>query len=71
MKNILSYHPCTRLSGSEIKAWIFYHSKQQTSHTHEARKMLKYMNIKDDNLYIIRRGTYQEEARSFQVVNAR
>lgn len=52
MKNILSYVR-KPLSGSEIKAWIVEHMKQQTEYTRIARSMMRYMNLQDETLYEI------------------
>lgn len=68
MKNILSYTPGTKIKGKEIKEWILYNINHQTSLSAEAKKMTKYLNIDDEKEYIISKGTYQESARSYQVI---
>lgn len=52
MKNVLSYinRP---LFGVEIKSWIAENIKQNTEYSRIARSMLRYMNLRDDRLYII------------------
>lgn len=67
MRNILSFKPGTKIKGKEIKDWIRYHTENQTSHSVEAKKMTKYLNIDDDKFYVIRRGNYQASERTFQV----
>ena len=49
MKNILSY--ITPVSGKEIKEWILYHLERQTSHTRDALKLKRYLNVKDTGMY--------------------
>ena len=70
MRNILSFKPGTKIKGKEIKDWIRYHTENQTSHSSEAKKMTKYLNIDDDKYYKIYRGDYHESERSFQVWSA-
>lgn len=68
MKNILSYTSDTKIKGKEIKEWILYNINHQTSLSREAKKMEKYLNIDDDQEYIINKGTYQASARSYQII---
>lgn len=51
-KNILSYTNCP-LTGADIKAWIIEHTDWETEYTHIARRMLRYINLKDEALYRI------------------
>lgn len=71
MNNILSYMPCTRIKGIEIKEWIRFHTDNQTEYSKEANKMIKYLSIADDNYYFISRGNYQASERQFCVIEAR
>ncbi len=50
MKNILSFNG-KPVTGKEIKDWIKYHMKHETSHSDMARKMEKFMNVSDDVFY--------------------
>lgn len=52
MKNVLSYinRP---LFGAEIKSWIAENTKQNTEYSRIARSMLRYMNLRNDCLYLI------------------
>ena len=61
MKNILSYQDA-KFSGKEIKDWIKYHTENQTSHTHIAKDMRKYLNIDDNTMYKLVKGTYESSA---------
>lgn len=67
MKNILSYSSGARFKGKEIKEWIKYHTENQTEYTKEARKMIDYLNISDDEEYGISKGCYQASERKFCV----
>lgn len=49
MRNVLSC--VTSVSGKEIKEWISYHSERQTSHTKEATRLKRYLNVKDTGMY--------------------
>lgn len=70
MQNILSYQPNTKIKGKVIKSWIKYHTNNKTSHSREAIKMLKYLNVDDNKSYYVRKGDYQASARQFIVINA-
>ena len=70
MQNILSFQPKTKIQGKIIKNWIKYHINNKTSHSKEASKMIKYLNISDNKHYYIKRGEYQASARQFIVINA-
>lgn len=52
-KNILSYVDGHAFTGKEIKDWIVYNSMHDTSKTEIANHMKKYLNITDDELYVI------------------
>lgn len=67
MRNILSLKHGTPLSGKEIKAWIQYHIKNNTSYYREAIHMEKYLNIDDNKTYSIYKGNYQESERWYHV----
>ena len=67
MKNILSFSPGTAIKGKVIKEWINYHINNQTSHTKDAMRMKKYLDIDDDSLYTISKGNYMASERSFMV----
>ena len=71
MKNILSFAPRTKIKGKDIKEWVRYHTENETSHSAEARGMIKYLNIDDEKFYIIRRGNYQASERTFQVIGVK
>lgn len=62
MKNILSYKLGTIFSGKEIKEWIKYHTENQTSKTDVAKKMVKYLDIADDEKYFLYKGNYRSSA---------
>ena len=68
MKNILSYAPGTKFTGKEIKEWIRYNTENKTSHSVEARNMVKYFDIDDNGYYTVCRGTYQASWRTFCVM---
>lgn len=70
MRNILSYAPCTRFAGKEIKEWIKFHIENQTEYTKEAQRMTDYLNISDEVEYTIHRGNYQASERKFCVLKA-
>ena len=67
VKNILSYASGTRFKGREIKEWIKFHTENQTEYTKEAKKMINYLNISDDEEYNIYKGHYQASERKFCV----
>ena len=54
MKNILSYQPMSTFSGKEIKDWISFNLKNNTSHTKQAKMMEKFLNLRDDKIYHIK-----------------
>lgn len=58
MKNIISYKIGTKFSGKEIKEWINYHINNKTSHTKQAQCMKKFLNLKDDEVYILCKENY-------------
>ena len=62
MKNILSYKLGTIFSGREIKEWIKYHIENQTSKTNIAKRMMKYLNIADNEKYYLSKGNYLSSA---------
>ena len=65
MKNILSYASGTKIKGKEIKEWIKFHTENQTEYTKEAKKMVGYLNISDNEEYYISKGNYQASERKF------
>ena len=69
MRNLLSLKPGTQIKGKEIKDWILYQLEHQTSHYNNARKMQKYLNIDNEKMYIISKGTYEASERQFLVIN--
>ena len=70
MKNILSYTNNEKFTGKEIKDWINYHINHQTSLSREAAKMKKYLNIDDNSMYVLQKGTYQASERRYCVIKA-
>ena len=70
MQNILSFQSNTKIKGKIIKNWIQYNINNKTSHTREAIKMLKYLNINDNKYYYVRKGDYQASERQFIVINS-
>lgn len=68
MTNILSYKLGTSLLGKGIKDWIRYQISHQTSHYKEAVQMQKYLNIQDNEKYIVSKGDYQANEQSFHVI---
>ena len=62
-KNILSFQPNTTFTGKEIKAWIQYHTTHETSKSKFAKRMKEYINLADDELYILTKDTYTSSAR--------
>lgn len=71
MRNILSYSPCTRFKGKEIKEWIKFHTENKTEYTKEANKMIDYLNISDDVEYKIYKGIYQASEQKFCVIRCK
>ena len=69
-KNILSYVDGHAFTGKEIKEWIIYNSMHDTSKTEIANYMKKYLNIIDDELYVIVKNEYSScaEYNKFEVV---
>ena len=53
MKDILSYISNKKIKGSEIKEWIKFNIDNQTEYMEEAKEIIKYFNISDDNYYFI------------------
>lgn len=49
MKNILSFN--SPLRGKEIKDWIRYHTETQTEYSRIAKKMQRFLNISDNDMY--------------------
>lgn len=70
MKNILSYTNNEKFTGKEIKDWINYHINHQTSLSSEATKMKEYLNIDDNSMYVIQKGTYQASERRYCIIKA-
>lgn len=66
IKNILSYNGIPLL-GKEIKEWIKFHTDNETSHTREAKYMLKFLNINDNLFYTVCKteGTGSGEKHSY------
>lgn len=58
-KNILSYVNDHAFTGKEIKEWIVYNSTHKTSKSQIANHMKKYLNIIDDEYYIIVKNEYE------------
>ena len=69
-KNILRYPVGTVLSGKEIKGWITYHTTNNTSHTKQARQMVRFLNINDSERYIITKGTCMGSLNQFLFIKA-
>ena len=69
-KNILSYVGEHAFTGKEIKEWIIYNLKNNTSKTNVAHHMKKYLNIEDDELYVIVKNTYSScaEYNKFELI---
>ena len=49
MRNILSFN--SPLRGKEIKDWIRYHTENQTEYSRIAKKMHRFSNISDNDMY--------------------
>ena len=58
MKNILSYKLGSVFSGKEIKEWINYHLENKTSHTKQALYLKRFLNINDENHYMLYKDGY-------------
>ena len=56
-KNIISYKCGTAFMGKEIKDWINYHIHHDTSHTRQARQLVRFLTINDNEQYVITKGT--------------
>lgn len=69
-KNILSYVNGHAFTGKEIKDWIVYNSIHNTSKTNIANHMKKYLDITDDELYVIvkNESTSCAECNKFELV---
>lgn len=63
-KNILSYELGTPFPGKEIKKWIRYHLDNQCgTKTKIARAMREYLNLNDDQLYVLYKRNDRSAAR--------
>lgn len=55
MRNILSC--ISPIYGKEIKTWIEYHTSNTTEYTRIARRMHRFLNISDKELYVVHTST--------------
>lgn len=56
-KNIISYKCGTVFVGMEIKEWINYHVYHDTSHTRQARQLVRFLTVNDNEQYVMTKGT--------------
>ena len=55
-KNIISYKCGTVFVGREIKEWINYHIHHDTSHTRQARQLVRFLTVNDNEQYVMTKG---------------
>ena len=69
-KNILSYVNDHAFTGKEIKEWIVYNLKNNTSKSNIAYHLKKYLNIDDNEYYVIVKNTCEScaEYNKFELV---